>query len=108
MGLLIFLNGTAYIPTNNPYEYTILEVTSTSAYSLESLNAVMLTSEEQLTYQIPINKWYQFIDDLINKDETTLTINDVTYSNFIAKEDNTLTSKNCIINLANYSITIKN
>ena len=99
-------NGTAYIPTNNPYEYTILEVTSTSAYSLESLNAVMLTSEEQLTYQIPINKWYQFIDDLINKDGTTLTINDVTYSNFIAKEDNTLISKNCIINLMNYTISI--
>ena len=42
------------------------------------------------------------------KDGTTLTINDIEYSNFIAKEDNTLISKNCIINLANYSITIKN
>lgn len=101
-------NDYAYIPTSNPYEYKVLEVTSTSSYSLESLNAIMLTSGVQTTYQIPINKWYQFIDDLINKEDTTLTINNVTYSDFIAKEDNTLSSKNCIINLTNYTINITN
>lgn len=91
------------------YSYYKIETPqiSTNSYDLESLNAIQLMSAEN-TYQIPINKWYQFIDDLINKDGTTLTINDVTYSNFIAQEDNTLISKNCIINLTNYSITIKN
>ena len=91
------------------YSYYKIETpqVSTNSYDLENLNAIQLMSAEN-TYQIPINKWYQFIDDLINKDGTTLTINGVTYSNFIAKEDSTLSSKNCIINLANYSITITN
>lgn len=91
------------------YSYYKIETpqVSTNSYDLESLDAIQLMSAEN-TYQIPINKWYRFIDDLINKDGTTLTINDVIYSNFIAQEDNTLISKNCIINLTNYSITIKN
>lgn len=89
------------------YQYYNVAIENISSYTLETLNAIQLMSAEN-TYQIPINKWYQFIDDLINKDGTTLTINGVTYSNFIAKEDNTLVSKNCIINLANYSITITN